>query len=197
MPSPERLTLRTARQRLAASAQCVTYDRMRAGGRVFPIFVLLVSAAVLGAVLVSQYWGGLMPCELCLKERWPWAVAIVVAFVAALVGSRPALPSVALLLAAVFAVSSGLAFYHVGVEQHWFAGPSACTAAAGTPKTLAELEAQLAHQQPVRCDEPAWSLVGVSLAGWNLVGSLVMTAICLAMTIRSRRAGTGIGGGRM
>jgi disulfide bond formation protein DsbB len=164
---------------------------MSAGGRVFPIFVLLASAAVLGAVLVSQYWGGLMPCELCLKERWPWAAALVVAFVAALVGSRPALPWVALLLAAVFAISSGLAFYHLGVEQHWFAGPSACTAAAGTPKTLAALAAQLAHQQPVRCDEPAWSLFGVSLAGWNLVASLLMIGICVATMIRLRTARRG------
>ncbi|HEY3910794.1 MAG TPA: disulfide bond formation protein B [Stellaceae bacterium] len=159
---------------------------MRAGGRAFPIFVLAASAAVLGAVLVAQYWGGLAPCELCLKERWPWAVAIVIAIVATLTGSRAALPWVALLLAVVFAISTALAFYHVGVEKHWFAGPSACTAEAGTPTTLAQLEAQLRHQQPVRCDDPAWSLFGVSLAGWNLVGSLAMTGICLAALARLR-----------
>src|SRR5271169_2934717 len=136
-------------------------------GRIFPIFVLVTSAIVMATVLLSQYWGGLAPCELCLSERWPWDVAIVIAFVAAMVGSRPALPWVALLLAGVFAVGTALAFYHIGVEQHWFAGPSACTAAAGTPETLDALKAQLLHQHPVRCDEPAWTLFGVSLAGWN------------------------------
>ncbi|MGH7029902.1 MAG: disulfide bond formation protein B, partial [Stellaceae bacterium] len=140
---------------------------MRAAGRAFPIFVMVVGAAVLGAVLLAQYWGGLAPCELCLKERWPWAAAIVIAFVAAMTGNRPALPWVTFLVAVVFAVSSALAFYHVGVEKHWFAGPGACTAAAGTPTTLAALKAQLLHRQPVRCDEPAWSLFGVSMAGWN------------------------------
>ncbi|MGH7117006.1 MAG: disulfide bond formation protein B [Stellaceae bacterium] len=169
---------------------------MRAAGRAFPIFVMVVGAAVLGAVLLAQYWGGLAPCELCLKERWPWAVAIVIAFVAVLTGSRPAMPWVALLLAAVFAVSTALAFYHVGVEKHWFEGPSACTATADTPTTLAQLAAQLRHQQPVRCDEPAWSLIGVSLAGWNLVASLVMTGFCLAALIRRRgRAPARIGSG--
>lgn len=167
---------------------------MRSPARAFPIFVLLASAAVLGAVLVSQYWGGLLPCELCLTERWPWAVAIVIAFVATTAASRPALPWVALLLAAVFAAGSVLAFYHVGVEKHWFAGPSACTAAAGTPSTLAALKAQLLHQQPVRCDEPAWSLFGISLAGWNLLASLAMVGICLAMLLRLRGTGRrGIG----
>jgi disulfide bond formation protein DsbB len=159
---------------------------MRAPARAFPIFVLAASAAVLGGALLSQYWGGLAPCELCLTERWPWAVAIVIAFVATMSGNRPALPWVALLLAAVFAVGSALAFYHLGVEQHWFAGPSACTATAGTPTTLEALKAQLLHQQPVRCDEPAWVLWGISLAGWNLLASLVMTGICIGGALRLR-----------
>jgi disulfide bond formation protein DsbB len=149
------------------------------GARSFPVFVLVVSAIVVGTVLASQYWGGLAPCELCLAERWPWYAAIVVAFIAAVAGSRSTLPWVALLLAAVFAIGGGLAFYHVGVERHWFAGPSACTAGA-TPTTLEALRAQLMHQQPVRCDEPAWTLFGVSLAGWNLLASLAMAAVSLA-----------------
>ncbi|MFZ3236041.1 MAG: disulfide bond formation protein B [Stellaceae bacterium] len=160
---------------------------MTSGGRAFPIFVLVTAAIVMAVVLLSQYWGGLAPCELCLTERWPWDVAIVVSFVAAMVGSRPAMPWVALLLAGVFAVGSVLAAYHVGVEQHWLAGPTACTAAAGAPTSLDALRAQLAHQQPMRCDEPAWSLFGVSLAGWNLLASLVMTGICLTAFARVRR----------
>src|SRR5271169_4836608 len=95
--------------------------------RAFPTLVLAASTLVLGGVLLSQYWGGLAPCELCLKERWPWTAAIAIASVATVAGSRPALPRVALLLGSVFAVSAALAFYHVGVEQHWFPGPSACT----------------------------------------------------------------------
>src|SRR5579863_4144489 len=98
--------------------------------------VLLASAAVLGTALLSQYWGGLRPCELCLLQRWPWAAAIAIALAALLAGGRGALPWLALALAAVFAVSVGLAFYHVGVEQHWFAGPTACTATAGKATTL-------------------------------------------------------------
>ena len=146
---------------------------------------------MLGAALLSQYWGGLAPCELCLKERGPWAVASVIALVATMAGNRPAMPWVALLLGLVFAAGSALAFYHVGVEKHWFAGPSACTAPAGTPTTLEALKAQLLHQQPVRCDEPAWTLLGISLAGWNLVASLAMAGICLAVFLQLRGKGRG------
>jgi disulfide bond formation protein DsbB len=155
--------------------------------RSFPAFVLAASVAVLGAALVSQYWGGLAPCELCLKERWPWVAAIAVAVVATTTGSGRASPRIALLLTAIFAIGSALAFYHVGVERHWFAGPAACTAAAGAADTIEALKAQLLHQMPVRCDEPAWSLWGISLAGWNLVASLAMAGICLAVFVQLRR----------
>src|SRR5688572_30686574 len=98
---------------------------MRLTTRSFAGFVLAASAIILGAALLSQYWGGLAPCELCLLQRWPWAAAITISLVTVLVGGRAALPWVALLLGLVFAASVVFAFYHLGVEQKWFAGPSA------------------------------------------------------------------------
>jgi disulfide bond formation protein DsbB len=160
---------------------------MRADPRRFPVFVLVASAAVLGGALISQYWGGLVPCELCLLQRWPWAVAIIISLIAIAVGSRSALPWVALLLAAVFAVGSALALYHVGVEKHWFAGPNACTGTATAADTVEALKARILGQTPVRCDEPAWSLWSISLAGWNLLASLVMGSSCLAVFWLLRR----------
>ena len=160
---------------------------MRADPRRFPIFVLVVSAAVLGSAFVSQYWGGLAPCELCLLQRWPWTAAIVISLIAIIVASRSALRWVALLLVMVFAVGSALALYHVGVEKHWFAGPDACTGAATAADTVEALKARILGQMPVRCDEPAWSLWGISLAGWNLLASLVMCNSCLAVFWRLRR----------
>jgi disulfide bond formation protein DsbB len=141
---------------------------------------------VLGGALASQYWGGLAPCELCLVQRWPWGAAIVISFVATMAGSRPALPWVALLLATVFLASIGLALYHFGVEQHWFAGPTACSGAATAADTLEALKAQILRQHPVRCDEPAWSPWGVSLAGWNLLASVVLFGFSLATFLQAR-----------
>ena len=153
--------------------------------RVFAGFVLAASAAVLGTALLSQYWGGLAPCELCLLQRWPWRVAIVVSLVLLLVGNRPALPWVALLLAVVFGVGAALAAYHVGVEQHWFAGPSACTTSTAAA-TLEDMKRQILGTQAVLCDQVQWSLYGVSLAGWNLLASLAMAAICALVFRRIR-----------
>ncbi len=163
--------------------------------RAFAAAVLLASAAVLGAALLSQYWGGLRPCELCLLERWPWDAAIAIALVALLARGRAAPRWLALALAAVFAVSVALAFYHVGVEQHWFAGPSACTTSAGGAMTLEEMKRQLLATPPVLCDKVQWSLFGVSLAGWNLLASLGMAALCALASAHppARVAGAGHG----
>src|SRR3981189_2687253 len=96
--------------------------------RIFAGFVLVASAIVLGTALLSEYWGGLAPCELCLLQRLPWGGAIGISFIVVLAGERRPLSWVAVVFAIVFAISVVLAFYHVGVEQRWFAGPTACTA---------------------------------------------------------------------
>jgi disulfide bond formation protein DsbB len=159
---------------------------MRADPRRYPFFVLAASAVVLGGALISQYWGGLAPCELCLMQRWPWVAAIAIALIAIMVGGESLLSWLALVLTAVFAVGCALAFYHVGVERHWFAGPSACTGAATAADTVETLKARILGQMPVRCDEPAWSLWGISLAGWNLLASLMMGGACCAVFWRLR-----------
>ena len=146
----------------------------------------MASVIVLGAALASQYWGGLVPCELCLLQRWPWAAAIAVSLVALIAGSRSALPWVAVLLAVMFALGAAFAFYHVGVEQHWFAGPTACTARSGGALTLEEMKRQILGTAPVLCDRVQWSLFGVSMAGWNLLASLGMAAICGEIFRRTR-----------
>ena len=154
--------------------------------RAFAGFVLIASALVLGTALLSQYWGGLAPCELCLLQRWPWAAAIVISLVVVLVGERARLDWVALALGLVFAVSVVFAFYHLGVEQHWFAGPSACTAALSGAVSLEQMKQQILGTAPVLCDRPAWTLFGVSLAGFNLLASLIILGCCIAAWLYAR-----------
>lgn len=141
-----------------------------------PVILFLVSAAVVGAALLFQYVGGLAPCELCLYERWPYYGVAAVALAAAVIGSRAVSRMVLAVAALAFLAGAGLAFYHVGVEQHWFVGPTACTAGnAAPPANFEEYKRRLMQQQVVACDEPQWTLFGVSLAGLNLLASLLLT----------------------
>jgi disulfide bond formation protein DsbB len=154
--------------------------------------VLFGGGAVIAGALMFQYVGGLAPCELCLLERWPYYVGVPVTLAVVLAGkSRPVVIAGGIAVTLIYLASSGLAFYHVGVEQHWFAGPTSCTGGPSTARTIEELEAQLSTQQPVRCDAPQWVLAGVSLAGWNFLASLALMALAasgLSAALRERPA---------
>jgi disulfide bond formation protein DsbB len=150
------------------------------------LLVLLASVAVISGALVFQYVVGLQPCELCYAERWPYYGAIAIAAMALFTDARRMLPGIAM-LALIFLVSAGLAGYHVGVEQHWIEGPTACTGGASGAKTPEELMKFLQNQQAVRCDEIQWSLLGLSLAGWNVATSLGLLAVTAFAVVRLRK----------
>ena len=150
------------------------------------LVVLLASAAVAGGAVLLEYVGRLQPCELCLAERWPYYGAIAIAGLALATDRRRALSGIGL-LALIFLGSAGLAAYHVGVEQHWIEGPTACTGGASGAKSAEELMKFLQNQQAVRCDEVQWSLLGLSLAGWNVVVSLALLAVTALGFVRIRR----------
>jgi disulfide bond formation protein DsbB len=149
------------------------------------MLILLASAAVLGTVLLSQFVGGLQPCELCLYERWPYYAILVVMLLAILSRATRIIRAALVVSALIFLGSSALATYHVGVEQHWIEGPTACTGDLGDPSSPDALLQALQGRQPVQCDVVQWSFHGISLAGLNLAVSLALAAFSLwALTWR-------------
>src|SRR5271157_1213775 len=93
------------------------------------IMILAASLAILAAVWIFQALG-YPPCELCLTQRYAFYAAAPLAALTAFLASRSAhaLARVGFaLIALVFLANVGLAFYHVGVEQNWWPGPTACT----------------------------------------------------------------------
>ncbi|HUZ75673.1 MAG TPA: disulfide bond formation protein B [Stellaceae bacterium] len=156
------------------------------------LLILLGSVAVVGGALLTQYVGGLVPCELCLLERWPYYIGIPVALLTLIAGRHRAPASIgAAVLALIFIGSSGLAFYHAGVERHWFEGPSACTASTTVATTIEQLRAQLMATQPVLCDQPQWSFHGLTLAGLNVLASLglaLLSLVALRAALSRRRS---------
>jgi disulfide bond formation protein DsbB len=152
-----------------------------------PALIALASIAVLGTALASQYLGGLAPCELCIYQRWPYVFTIVAGLAAWLMSSSPARPWLVAACGAAFAIGGAIAVYHAGVEYGWFAGPTACSGGASSATTVEELRRQLLAQPVVRCDEPAWTLFGVSMAGYNVVVSAVLAGASVIAAARMPR----------
>jgi disulfide bond formation protein DsbB len=133
------------------------------------------SAALLAAAFAFQYLGGLAPCHLCLLQRWPHAVAVL-AGLALLAAPRRALAGLGAL---AMLAGAGIALYHVGVEQHWWTGPTTCAAPDIGALSSEELLERILAAPVVRCDEIAWSFLGLSMAAWNGLASLGLAALWL------------------
>ncbi len=146
--------------------------------RTAALLLSFVAVDVLLVVFALQYVGDLAPCQMCIWQRWPFAVLIPLGLVGAF--WRPRL--VLALAVPVLLVSVGLAGYHVGVEQGWLALPSGC-AAGSEAGSLQELKALLAEAPP-SCDQISFTFLGLSLAGWNLVTSLILAGFALFVALR-------------
>jgi len=150
-----------------------------------PLLLLAASTAVLGTAYLFEYGLGIQPCKLCLYQRLPWWVLGGLASALILVRGRAGWVRAGLVLCAlVLAVNAGLAGYHVGVEQAWWAGPSSCSAPSGGAMSFEELKSQILSGPVVRCDKIPWQLFGVSMAGYNLLLSLGVAAFAAAAALR-------------
>ncbi len=119
--------------------------------------------------------GGMAPCTLCIWQRWPHGVAVVAGLLALLM--RGYLWPVVGMLGAL--ATSAIGFFHAGVEQRWWSGPGACTAADSSGMSVDDLLNQIMTAPLARCDEIPWEMFGLSMAVWNGVISLGFAAIWL------------------
>lgn len=135
------------------------------------------SAALLMGAFGFQYLGGLLPCTLCLWQRWPHAAALVLGALALALPYQRVWPILGALAALT---SAGIALFHVGVEQLWWQGLATCTVDALAGVSVDDLlSLDSTAGAPVRCDAIAWQFMGLSMAGWNGVISLGLAALWL------------------
>jgi disulfide bond formation protein DsbB len=159
----------------------------------WPIAAFVVCAAMLAIVHAAESFGGLAPCHLCLKQREVYWVALAVSALAAALAFTPAGDRAtrigSLVLALVFAYGAYLAGFHAGAEWKWWPAPETCssTGAAVTPDQLKALLLGAARKEPP-CDQAAWRLLGLSLAGWNFLASLALVGLSLTAAARSSPA---------
>lgn len=153
---------------------------------------LLACAGLLAIAHAFQTFGGLAPCELCLKQRDVyWATgALALAFMlwVRAPGAARFRQLTCWILAAGFLVEAGVAMYHAGVEWKFWPGPASCTGAAVHAVTAADLARLLngGGAKAPACDQPAWVFAGLSMAGWNALAALALFALSVAAALRER-----------
>ncbi|USG61041.1 disulfide bond formation protein B [Sneathiella marina] len=148
---------------------------------------LLAALGALGSAFTAQYVFDLWPCVLCLYQRWPYGAVILIALIGLMIRKKTG-PGLFLLLCAVaFATTAAVAGFHVGVEQGWWEGTAECVGDTSMALSVQELKAQIMSAPVVRCDDIAWSLFGISMAGYNLIAASILAVFSLIAGVKSLR----------
>jgi disulfide bond formation protein DsbB len=154
--------------------------------------VLAIAAATLAGAWYFQLVLGLQPCPLCLEQRYAYYLAIPLAALVALAAGqnapRPLLIGGLVILALAALGNAVLAGYHAGVEWKFWAGPTDCTGPVGNLGSAGSLLDRLDTVKVVMCDEVQWKFLGLSLAGYNVLISLLMAAVAIRGVAKTARS---------
>jgi len=146
---------------------------------VFLIFILAIISLTIISALIIQYWLGHEPCKLCLYERIPYFLSILLLIKILLFKKNEKITL--LILSLVFVSSSTLAFYHFGIEQSFFSESSACKAEDLSKILSKEQLLEQLKQNSVSCKDVSFRILGLSLAAINTVFSLFLSVIFIKL----------------
>ncbi|MEO0466801.1 MAG: disulfide bond formation protein B [Pseudomonadota bacterium] len=151
----------------------------------WPLLAILASASMLAAAHGFERFAFLYPCPLCLRQREVyWAIIAMTLVGLGLWRVRPTprfLPALNVLVGLVFLTGAGVAAYHMGVEYGVLPPPAGCeaptaleAARAAVDGTGGDLDRRMATAS---CTEVPWSMLGLSMAGWNVLVSLGLAGL--------------------
>ncbi len=144
--------------------------------------LFLMPLGLLGGAFAFEHIGGLYPCEMCIWQRWPHGAALALALLAFVVSAANRRP---LLWLAAFSilVTGAIGVFHAGVELQWWEGLTQCTSDS-ISLSGAGLSQDIFAAPIVRCDAIAWSLFGISMAGYNALLSLLTAGASTWLLLR-------------
>jgi disulfide bond formation protein DsbB len=169
-----------------------SYTRGEANAALVAVLaVTAIAAATLAGAWFFQLVLDIRPCPLCLEQRYAYYAVIPLGALVALAAAKGA-PGGAVvaglvIIALMVLGNAGLAAYHSGVEWGLWQGPSECSGPVGNLGSAGDLLQRLDSVKVIRCDEVQWRFLGLSLAGYNVLISLLMAAIAAWGAIRSAR----------
>lgn len=150
---------------------------------------VLVAAAMLATAHAFETFGGYAPCMLCLRQREVYWAVLTLGLVFMVLVRTPGGPRwravTCWVLALGFAVSCAVAVYHAGAEWKFWPGPQSCSG-GGSKVNMADIKAMLdgATFKPPSCENAAWRMAGLSMAGWNALVSLGLVGLSALAAVR-------------
>jgi disulfide bond formation protein DsbB len=158
-------------------------------------FIACASVFFLAAALIAEHVFGLKPCILCLYQRIPYLITAIIGFLGLFFALKKLPRKTGFLLffaALIFLGQMVLAFYHVGVEQHWWVSVFEACKADISGDDINALLKKIESAKSVPCDQIPWQLFGISMAGYNVLTAIAMSVISFLSGILILRKDSGL-----
>ena len=137
--------------------------------------ILFISIFALGSAYFIEYILGHQPCNLCLIERLPYFLAIIIIFLGLSLNRFEKFTFISLGL--IFASASILSLYHVGIEQGFFKESLVCISNDEINSLDKEDLMKELQKKVVSCKDVQFTLLGLSLATINTIISFILSVI--------------------
>ena len=141
------------------------------------IFILAIISLTIISALIIQYWLGHQPCKLCIYERIPYFLSILLLIKILLFKKYEKITLFILFL--IFTASAVLAFYHFGIEQGFFS--ESCKAGDLSETLSKEQLLEQLNKYNISCKEVSFRVLGLSLATINTILSIILSVIFLKL----------------
>ena len=143
------------------------------------IFILAIISLTIISALIIQYWLGHEPCKLCIYERIPYFLSILLLIKILLFKKYEKITLFILFL--IFIASAVLAFYHFGIEQGFFSESFVCKAGYLSETLSKEQLLEQLNKNSISCKDVSFRVLGLSLATINTILSIILSVIFLKL----------------
>lgn len=152
------------------------------------ILLALASALALTGAYISQFIFDYQPCILCLYQRKPFFAIIAATLLCLTFFKSEKSKKITFFCCLGFLlINCTIAFYHVGVEKKIFQGPTTCTSTnLNEIDNLEDLKTAIMKTKAIRCDEPSFVFLSLSMAAWNFLYCAFLVFVSLLFYRRNR-----------
>ena len=146
----------------------------------WPLVALAASLAMLATAHAFERFAYMLPCQLCLRQREVYWAAMAMAATGLILwnirNNRRFLVAFNVMLALVFMTGAVVAMFHAGVEWKWWPAPAGCTGEAVDVMSVdfSRLDERTATAS---CLDAPWRMMGLSMAGWNVIVSVILSGV--------------------
>ena len=145
--------------------------------------ILIISTLALTSAYFIEYFLGYQPCNLCLLERIPYALSIII--ILAHVKIKFIDKYTLLVLIVIFVVSALLSIYHFGIEQGLIEESFVCSAKDNLNLNKEQLLQEL-QKMNIRCKNVAFTIFGLSLTTYNILLSVIISATLIKIYAKQK-----------